>query len=264
MSDLSFGMRGPEIGNWQRFLNTYVDSGELTESCRLVEDEDFGTLTRVATSAYQIRQGIPVVPSKVGPGERAGVVGPLTRKRALIESFIPFVPARNYTIVGKDKPRHIDLIVIHTMEAPDKPETAENVAAWFAGPNAPRASAHYCLDVDSTIQLVRDRDVAWHAPGVNHNGIGFEHAGYAKQTAKDWKNPYNQAMLLRSAKLAARLCKVYNIPVERRTVDELKSKMRGICGHVDVTNAFSAGKGHWDPGAGFVWDDYIALILANS
>ena len=248
MSELSYGMRGPEVGNLQRFLNTTLFAPDL------VVDEDFGNKTRVATAAFQSREQIV---------EKAGVVGSLTRKRALQLGFIPFVPARNYTVV-LTKPRSIDLIVIHTMESPDKPDTAERVAAWFAGSNAPRASAHYCLDVDSTIQQVRDRDVAWHAPGVNHNGIGIEHAGYAKQSAKDWKNAYNQAMLTRSAQLVASLCKEYNIPIERRTADELKSKMRGICGHVDVTNAFSGGRGHTDPGLNFPWEEYITLISSNT
>ena len=249
MNDLSFGMRGPEIGNFQRFLNTTFLKPDL------IADEIFGNLTRVATAAYQCHEKIH---------EKAGTVGPLTRKRALEQGFIPFVPARNYTMVAITKPRHIDLIIVHTMESPDKPDTAERVAAWFAGSNAPKASAHYNVDVDSIVQSVRDRDVAWHAPGANHNGIGIEHAGYAKQTKEDWKNAYNQAMLLRSAKLVAWLCKEYNIPIERRTVDELKSKMRGICGHVDVTNAFSGGRGHWDPGPSWPWKDYLALVEENS
>ena len=248
MSDLSFGMRGPEVGNLQRFLNSTFLAPELAV------DEDFGNKTRVATAAFQAYEKIT---------EKPGVFGPLTRKRALQLDFIPFVPARNYTVV-LTKPRTIDLIVVHTMEAVNKPDTAERVAAWFAGSNAPRASAHYNIDADSTVQSVRDRDVAWHAPGANHNGLGIEHSGYAKQTAKEWKNAYNQAMLTRSAQLVARLCKEYNIPIERHTADELKSKMRGICGHVDVTNAFSKGIGHTDPGRFYPWDDYLGLIEANS
>lgn len=265
MVDLSFGMRSPEVGNWQRFLNSFVDSRVLAESCRLEEDEIYGGMTRLATTAYQIRENISFVPVNVGPGERPGVVGPLTRKCAVAQGFIPFIVARNYTLVPMIPyaPRKIDLIVIHTMEAPDKPETAENVAAWFAGPDAPKASCHYCIDTDSVVQCVRDRDVAWHAPGGNSRGIGLEHAGYARQTAEDWKNPYNLAMLVRSAKLSARLCRLYNIPVEHRTVDELKSKMRGFCGHVDITNAFNNGIGHPDPGKSFPWDDYLALVEAN-
>ena len=259
MSDLSFGMRGPEVGNLQRFLNTtfFVPN--------LAVDEDFGNKTRVATAAFQSHERIPLAAGQAP--EKAGVFGPLTRKRAMEMGFIPFIPARNYTMVpagaGMNR-RTIDLVVVHTMEAVDKPDTAERVAAWFAGPDAPKASAHYCLDSDSTIQQVRDRDVAWHAKGANHNGIGIEHSGYARQTAKDWKSASNQAMLTRSAQLVARLCKEYNIPIERRTADDLKSKMRGICGHVDVTNAFSKGVGHWDPGVSYPWQDYLALIKANS
>ena len=249
MTDLSYGMRGPEIGNLQRFLNTTVLAP------RLVVDEDFGSKTRVAVAAYQSQQAI---------AEKAGIFGPLTRKRALTQGFIPFVPARNYTMVAIAKPRQIDLIVLHTMESLDKPDTAERVAAWFAGPDAPRASAHYNVDQNSIVQSVRNRDVAWHAPGSNHNGIGIEHSGHARQTAKEWKSPNNQAMLTRSAQLVARLCREYNIPIERRTSDELKSKMRGICGHVDVTNAFSNGKGHTDPGVGFIWDEYLALVETYS
>ena len=46
---------------------------------------------------------------------------------------IPFVQARNYTR-GRSNP--IDVIVIHTMESPEKPDTAESVANWFAGSTA--------------------------------------------------------------------------------------------------------------------------------
>lgn len=241
-ADLQTGMRNPEVGNWQQFLNT--------KGASLVVDEDFGRLTELATKVYQVNESLV----------KTGMVNALTRKRGIDQGFIPFVLARNYTLVPVANPRKIDVIVIHTMEAPGKPTTAENVAAWFAGSTAPRASAHYCLDVDSTVQCVRDRDVAWHAPGANHNGIGIEHAGYAKQSAADWDSAYNVAMLDRSARLTAKLCKEYNIPVQLLTPDALKSKLRGICGHVDVTNAFSGGIGHSDPGRNFPWTDYIALV----
>ena len=87
----------------------------------------------------------------------------------MASSTIPFVQARNYTR-GRSNP--IDVIVIHTMESPEKPDTAESVAAWFAAATAPQASAHYCIDANSIVECVRDTDVAWHAPGANHNGLG--------------------------------------------------------------------------------------------
>ena len=92
-----------------------------------------------------------------------------------------FVQARNYT---RGRSNAIDVLVIHTMESPEKPDTAESVANWFGGATAPEASAHYCIDSDSIVQCVHDEDVAWHAPGANHNGLGFEHAGRAAQRRK--------------------------------------------------------------------------------
>ena len=37
-------------------------------------------------------------------------------------------------------------IVIHTMQAKEKPYTARAVAHWGAGPDAPKASWHYAID----------------------------------------------------------------------------------------------------------------------
>lgn len=174
------------------------------------------------------------------------------------ELCIQFVQARNYTKGPRRK--GIDLIVIHTMEAPQKGNTAENIAQWFAGPTAPKASAHYCIDNNSIVQCVLDDDIAWHAPGANSNGIGLEHAGFARQDAAAWANDYNQAMLVLSARLSAMLCAKYEIPRVHLTVDELKAGQRGFCGHIDVTNAFNAGIGHWDPGPHFVWDQYLGWV----
>ena len=170
-----------------------------------------------------------------------------------------FIQARNYTKASRTA---IDLIVIHTMESPDKPGTAENVAAWFAGPSAPMASAHYCVDQDSVVQTVHDHDVAWHAPGANSNGIGIEHAGYAKRTHAEWAAPSVLAMLELSAALSATLCARWDIPVVRLSPDDLKAKKRGLCGHIDCTNAFSKGKGHWDPGPAFPWDWYLERVAS--
>lgn len=172
----------------------------------------------------------------------------------------PFIQARNYTRVGG---RAIDLVVIHDMEAPEASTTAEAVAAWFAGPSAPQASAHYNIDSNSIVQSVRDMDVAWHAPGANHNGIGLEHAGYARQTRYEWLDNYGRAMLALSAKLSAELANRYEIPVRRLTVTELKRGQRGFIGHIDATNAFSGGSGHTDPGPGFPWDWYLEQVKAE-
>lgn len=170
-----------------------------------------------------------------------------------------FVQARNYTKVAS---RTIAIIVIHTMEAAEKPDTAEAVANWFAGPTAPRASAHYCIDSNSIVQCVRDHDVAWHAPGANHNGLGFEHAGRAAQRASDWSDGYSTAELLRSAELAADKCMKYGIPIRRLTPAEIRAGKKGFAGHIDVTHAFPDRGSHTDPGPNFPWPRYLRYVRA--
>ena len=249
MPTIQRGDFGPEVGNWQRFLSAQGFTGILDKP--LAIDEDFGRNTQYATASYQLKEKL------VEP--KPGSLGALTRKHAIAQGFIPFVQARYYTVVQVHAPRKVELIVIHTMEAPENVNTAENVANWFAGTTSNKASAHYCIDSNSIVQCVRERDVAWQAAGANHNGIGIEHAGYARQGSMDWSDTYSQAMLLRSAKLVADLCMRYQIPIQRLSPDDLLAKKSGICGHVDVNAAFKKGV-HYDPGGNFPWENYLKGI----
>ena len=170
----------------------------------------------------------------------------------------PFVESPHINRTGG---RQIDLIVIHTMEMDEKGETAENCAQWFRNPGA-KVSAHYCVDADSIVQCVRDQDVGWHAPGANHDGIGIEHAGRAKQTGRDWSDAYSSAMLERSAMLVGDLCRKYKIPVTWLYAADLQAGKRGITTHKAVSDAFKRGS-HWDPGEGFPVEQYLALVRAR-
>jgi N-acetyl-anhydromuramyl-L-alanine amidase AmpD len=170
----------------------------------------------------------------------------------------PFVESPHVT---KTNGRNIDLIVIHTMEMDEKGETAEHCALWFRSPAA-KVSAHYCVDANSIVQCVRDQDVGWHAPGANHDGIGIEHAGRAKQTGRDWSDEYSTAMLDRSAGLVADLCRKYAIPVTWLYAADLRAGKRGITTHKAVSDAFKRGS-HWDPGPGFPVERYLALVRAK-
>jgi len=250
---LRIASAGPEVGNWQRFLNAM--NVHDFEGKPLVVDETFGQRTSHATKVYQAFRKL----------QETGFVDGLTRKAALTEGFIPFVPAVNQTLRWPMfKTRPVDLVVMHTMEAPETSMTAENVAAWFAGQNPkyppPKASTHYCLDNDSVVQCVRESDVAWHASDANHNGIGVEMAGFAKQTKEQWEDDYSLAMLRRAASLVARLCRDHKIPVTLLTPDDLKAKKRGLCGHDTVTKAFPGSGTHWDPGPWFPWDLFLGMV----
>ena len=172
---------------------------------------------------------------------------------------IPFIQARNYTR-GRSVP--IDVLVIHTMESPETPTTAESVANWFAGSTAPQASAHYCIDSNSIVQCVKDSDVAWHAPGANHNGLGFEHAGRAAQLPKDWSDDYSTKCLELSAELVARKCAEYGIPAVWLRVPDLLAGKRGITGHVQVSQAFKRST-HTDPGPNFPIERYLGWVKSH-
>lgn len=247
-SDYSHGVRlvHPTMildGVEQLVLNVVQDKFLWRE----LSDEGPLTVLRYSTKAYQNNPAAPVAPPAPAPKPA---------KETILEAW-RFVQAKNYT-QGRKAP--IGVIVLHTMEAAEHPATAENVAAWFAGANAPQASAHYCVDSDSIVQCVHDEDTAWHAPGANHNGVGIEMAGYAKQDALGWSDAYSQAMLRRAALVAASVCRRYNVPVVRISAAELAAGKRGICGHIDVSTAFKRST-HYDPGPNFPWEQFLALVL---
>jgi N-acetyl-anhydromuramyl-L-alanine amidase AmpD len=171
---------------------------------------------------------------------------------------IPFVPAKHQ---GPDRTSPVLLIVVHTMEAMEKPHTARNVALWFAGQDAPMASAHYCIDADETYQCVKEDVVAWAAPGGNRDGVHLEHAGYASQSTINWSDDYSMRMLARSAALAADIVKRYDIPLVKLTPEDLQDRtVKGFCGHVDLTYGRMQGHGHTDPGPFFPWDTYLDMV----
>lgn len=242
------GMVGDDVAEWQSFVGA-------------LPDRKFGPITEGITRAWQAAHGL--LPD--------GVVGPKTVAKAnevqdireaagedveddLIDDF---VQAKNYTLMPHG--REIKWIVIHSAEMKEKPTAAEALAAWAAGPNAPRASWHFGIDVDSIVQCVRETDVAWHAPGANRHGIGIEHAGYARQTAEEWADEYSRDMLLRSARLVAWLCEKHRLPVAFVDREGLKAGRRGITTHNEVTMAFRRST-HTDPGHAFPMDWYLEQV----
>ena len=167
--------------------------------------------------------------------------------------------AKNYTPV--DRTEHIRWIVIHTMEAPEKPDTAEAVARWFASKGAPGASAHFCVDCDSIIECVPPRLIAWHAKGGNKLGIGIELAGRAGQGPEGWEDAYSRETLANAAWLCGQLAKQYDIPPRRLTDDEIRGGVaKGFVGHGDITRAKKIVGGHWDPGPNFPWAQFLLEV----
>lgn len=152
--------------------------------------------------------------------------------------------------------RKVRVVVMHTMESPERATTAEDVARnWFAKTEA-RASAHYCVDADSIVQCVSEADTAWAAPGANADGIQIELAGRAGQGAEGWADPYSVAELDLAARLVADICTRHSIPIRKLTREQLANGERGIIGHVDASAVYRLSD-HTDPGPDFPWDKVI-------
>lgn len=235
---LERGSRGPDVARWQAIVGATADG-------------IFGPATEAATRGWEARHGLPV--------DGAVSFADWTEAaRRPAPARIPFVRARNFYVGRAGKP--IDLVVLHSMESSEKPSTAENVAAWFAGPSAPRASCHYCVDCDSVVQCVREEDRAWHAGrNANDRGIGIEHAGYARQSEAEWLDEYSAAMLRRSAALVADICRRHAIPVVALGPEELRAGARGITTHAAVSRAWRQTD-HTDPGPSFPMARFLEMV----
>ncbi len=244
---LKVGSSGDEVSQFQAFLHLH---GFLMD----VPDGEFGPATQKATEEFQRANGL----------EPDGIVGNDTYKKAydlgfrLTTAEYRLIPSKSFTPAQRG-PGDVTLIVIHTTEGPETPRRSEDTARWFQQTNA---SAHYIADPAEVTQSVREQDIAWHAghKATNARSIGIEHCGRASQTPEEWADDASIAELARSAKLSAEICKRYNIPLKKLSLDELKAGEAGFCGHVDVTNAFNGGSGHHDPGPNWDWANYLGLV----
>lgn len=175
----------------------------------------------------------------------------------MFKPIITYGPyAKNYTPTKGRKRR---IIVLHTMEYPAGTRAAEWCGSYFAGRNAPRASSHYGVDSDSIREYVRRVNVAWCAPGANHDGIHIEMGGYAKTTRNQWLTGAPYSTLLNAARLVAYLCEDEDIPATHLSDSQLRNGARGIVDHHACTRVFKRGT-HWDIGPGFPWDIFMDQV----
>jgi N-acetyl-anhydromuramyl-L-alanine amidase AmpD len=157
---------------------------------------------------------------------------------------------------GSNLPVH--RVVIHTTESDCVPGGSINVAHYFATPQA-GGSAHYIVDPTNTQHGASDSTICWHAP-PNQNSIGIEITAHSGST--NWASPNGQAALHRAAALAAKLCHTYGIPLVKLSSSDLVAGKHGICGHVDVSQAFHQSS-HTDPGSNFPWGQFMGLVKGS-
>lgn len=238
------GDRGPLVGIWQRWLNAHEDTLPP-----LKIDNAHGPLTTAKADAYWIAHGLEEVHSKIIIESKPGLIlPPIIFKRAKT-----YQPGRVQPILG---------ICIHTAECTEHHLAAENLQAWDAGANAPKASWHYAVDNDSITQSVREEDRAWAANSgpAHETGVHIELAGRANQTPTQWADTFSTDMLDLAAMLCADICKRRETRVAKIGATELRAGvLDAFYGHVDVTDAWHRTT-HRDPGVNFPWDSFLAEV----
>ncbi|GAB2959793.1 golvesin C-terminal-like domain-containing protein [Nonomuraea sp. NPDC052634] len=147
----------------------------------------------------------------------------------------------NYRVSNRETSYNIDRVVIHVTQG-----SYAGTISWFQNPSA-QVSAHYVVrSSDGAItQMVRDKDVAWHAGNSSYNNrsIGIEHEGWVNDAS--W---FTDAMYRSSAALVRYLCDKYGIPKNRT----------GIIGHSEVPGAT-----HTDPGSNWNWTTYMNYVTGG-
>jgi len=176
---------------------------------------------------------------------------------------------RSYT---KGRLRPVQYVVVHNTAGTEGPNSAEAGAAYDKV-RTDGTSTHLFIDSDSALREVPDTDRAHHArQHGNQIGLGVELCGGARQTDAQWHDAASLATLRLSAREVAQLCYDHDLPVRRLSVSEVRAayyapagqRPKGICGHIDVTMAYPEDAGdHTDPGPGFPWTEFLAMVAAE-
>lgn len=271
--------RGEDVVAWQRIIGAKPDGV-------------FGSETERLTRAWRLAHHLPDSGSVddacwiLADSEMKATTDPVPPTSPTGTAPLKFVQAKYYR-AGRFHPVtgaacDIDVVYAHSMEAVEKPNTAEGVASWFAR-GCPddhgverKASAHLCGDVDSTVECVRAQNMACGASGANHNGYHVEFAGYASQGAAGWADAYSEGMLRTAAPHVARVVLAKSIPLVALDAEALLRGERGFSTHHQATlairiakkrgltsSSFYNAKGdHVDPGPGWPMEHWINLVRA--
>lgn len=174
----------------------------------------------------------------------------------------------NYAVAARTT-SEIRWIVIHTTEDADGSDCSVS-QNWFKNPNQnsghPGVSAHYVICRDGTIvQMVRDKDVAYHAGNLTYNNqsIGIEHE---RHDTSNW----TEAQFQSSAQLVRWLVSHYSIQgvFPDGIAPAAPSNGSGIIGHNQVPDpnnpAVGGGMNHRSDPVNWDWAHYRAVFGASN
>ena len=223
-------------GRWYQAVARYGNA-TTTDLARLYADAAFEFLGLGAAA-----KGVRIAPHEVTADRGKYAIQPQARALAASPDYpnATWVAAStsNYTVSSRPSAYAIDRVVIHVTQG-----SYAGTISWFQNPAA-QVTAHYVVKSSNgaITQMVRDKDIAWHAGNWSYNtrSIGIEHEGYVDDAS--W---FTDAMYRSSAALTRYICDKYGIPKDRTH----------IIGHVQVP-----GSTHTDPGQYWNWTTYMNYV----
>ncbi|GAA3817277.1 hypothetical protein GCM10022226_42460 [Sphaerisporangium flaviroseum] len=228
-----------DLGRWYSAVARYGNAS-TPEVARLYADTVYELLGRGVRAA-----GIAVAPQEV-TADRGAYARTLDLNAQAASPDYPdaswvAASSSNYTVSSRPTSYAIDRVVIHVTQG-----SYAGTISWFQNPSA-AVSAHYVVrSSDGAVtQMVRNKDVAWHAGNWSYNtrSIGIEHEGFVSDPS--W---FTDAMYRSSAALTRSICDRYGIPKDRAH----------IIGHVEVPGAT-----HTDPGPHWDWNKYMQYVTGG-
>ncbi len=179
------------------------------------------------------------------------------------EDYPPAVwdPSPNYTANRSYTTR----IVIHVTQG-----SFAGSVSWLKNPQS-QASAHYVIRSSDgyIVQLVRERDKAWHARCWNSFTLGIEHEGYIERPDV-WFTP---VMYLESAKLVQNMVRRWLIPVDSNHIIghnfwqqpqwPIVRQEWDFATYDPASTYPKSCNDHTDPGPGWNWQYYLSLIRSD-
>ena len=235
LSDLAGKTKPKSLDGWQEPLSRYADADLYASHVYSVLKSGASLTISTGERMELSPQDVEVPQFYTAQSGASDYPGAAWRQAALC----------NYTNSNREVSHDIRKIVIHVAQG-----SSSATIGWFKN-CAAEASAHFVVGTRGEVaQCVRDVDIAWHAGWwkTNKHSIGIEHAGYVNNP--DW---FTQRMYRASARLSARCCKKYRIPMDRKH----------IIGHYQVPGCPSSGGGascHTDPGRYWNWKKYMRLV----
>lgn len=179
-----------------------------------------------------------------------------------------WIPAKWFTPTTG---RQISLLVLHRQEAPAQVGTAEATAHFFQrlpeyrivnGKRvSTKASVHRVYDPGTKVKCVEDKDVAYAAPGTNHNGLHYELPGYSADN--DWSTPPVEAAMYLCAEDVVEDANKYRIPLTfLNHRDLVAGRVQGVTTHWEITQAWHKTD-HTDPGNYFPIGRFMEMCSNN-